>query len=480
MSPARSSLKVDICVIGGGSGGLSVAAGASQMGARGALIEKGPMGGDCLNSGCVPSKALIACAGAAHAVGRAAAFGVQAGDPKIDGAAVHAHIRRTIEAIEANDSVERFRGLGVSVIEAEGRFSGPAELRAGGTTVHARRFVIATGSGPFVPPVPGLDGVPYMTNETVFDLKRIPGHLIVIGGGPIGIEMAQAYRRLGARVTVLEMFSILAKDDPELADVIRRRLTAEGVDISEGVKVVGASGSGSGENLRVSFEAADGSQGMVTGTHILVAAGRRPNLDGLGLDAAGVETSRQGIAVDARLRTTNKKIFAIGDVAGGMQFTHVAGYHAAVVIKNALFRLPARAVMTAVPWVTYTDPELAQVGLSEAAAREKGLKINVLRWPFADNDRARAERKTDGMVKVVTDNRGRILGCGIAAAGAGELIQPWILALSRKMKVGAIANMIAPYPTLGEASKRAAGSFFAPTLFGARTRLLVRFLSFFG
>ncbi len=478
MSPARSVLKVDICVIGGGSGGLSVAAGASRMGARVALIEKGPMGGDCLNSGCVPSKALIACAAAAHAVGRAAAFGVQAADPKIDGAAVHAHIRRTIEAIEPNDSVERFRGLGVHVIEAEGRFSGPAEVRAGDATVRARRFVIATGSNPFVPPVPGLDGAPYMTNETVFDLSEIPGHLIVIGGGPIGIELAQAYRRLGARVTVLEMFSILAKDDPELADVIRRRLTAEGVDIREGVKVVGVSGSG--EDLRVSFEAAGDRQDMITGTHILVAAGRRPNLDGLGLEAAGVEATPHGVTVDARLRTTNKKVFAIGDVAGGMQFTHVAGYHAAVVIKNALFRLPARAVMTAAPWVTYTDPELAQVGVSEAAAREKGLKINVLRWPFADNDRAQAERQTDGMVKVVTDNRGRILGCGIAAAGAGELIQPWILALAGKMKVGAIANMIAPYPTLGEASKRAAGSFFAPMLFGARTRWLVRFLSFFG
>ncbi len=477
MNPARPTLKVDLCVIGGGSGGLSVAAGASQMGARVALIEKGRMGGDCLNTGCVPSKALIACAHAAHAVGRAAAFGVRAGDIQIDGAAVHAHIRRTIEAIEPNDSVERFRGMGVHVIEAAARFSGPGEVRAGDATVRARRFVIATGSGPFVPPVPGLEGVPYMTNETVFDLSRIPDHLIVIGGGPIGVEMAQAYRRLGARVTVLEMFSILPKDDPELADVVRRRLTFEGVDLREGVKVVGVSGSG--EDLRVSLEAGGG-QGMVTGTHILVAAGRRPNLDGLDLEAAGVEATPQGITVDARLRTTNKKIFAIGDVAGGMQFTHVAGYHASVVIRNALFRLPARAVMTAAPWVTYTDPELAQVGVSEAAAKEKGLKINVLRWPFADNDRALAERETDGMVKVVTDSRGLILGCGIAGAHAGELIQPWILALAGKRKIGALANMIAPYPTLGEASKRAAGSFFSPMLFSARTRWLVRFLSFFG
>jgi pyruvate/2-oxoglutarate dehydrogenase complex dihydrolipoamide dehydrogenase (E3) component len=477
MSPVRSTLKVDICVIGGGSGGLSVAAGAARMGARVALIEKGRMGGDCLNTGCVPSKALIACAAAAHAVGRAAAFGVKAGDPEIDGAAVHAHIRRTIKAIEPNDSIERFQSMGVHVIKAAACFTGPGEVQAGDETIRARRFVIATGSGPFVPPVPGLDGVPYLTNETVFDLGRIPGHLIVIGGGPVGVEIAQAYRRLGARVTVLEMFSILPNDDPELADVVRRRLTFEGVDLREGVKVVGVSGSAG--DLRVSFAAGD-NRGMVGGTHILLATGRRPNLDGLGLEAAGVDAAPHGITVDARLRTTNKKIFAIGDVTGGLRFTHVASYHAAVVIKNALFRLPARAVTAAAPWVTYTDPELAQVGLSETAALEKGFKINVLRWPFADNDRARAELETDGMVKVVTGKRGRILGCGIAGAHAGELIQTWIPAVAGKRKIGVIANMIAPYPTLGEASKRAAGSFFAPMLFSARSRRLVRFLSFFG
>jgi len=269
----------------------------------------------------------------------------------------------------------------------------------------------------------------------------------------------------------------LDRDD----DVVRRRLIQEGVDILEGITVVGASGGGG--DLRISFKRPDagpGGEGMVTGTHILVAAGRRPNTGGLDLEKAGVEHTPGGITVDARLRTTNRKIFAIGDVAGGPQFTHVAGYHAGVVIKNALFRMPAKADHSAVPWVTYTDPELAQVGLTEAMALEKGMEINVLRWPFGDNDRAVAEADRDGMVKVVSDRRGRILGCGIAGRHAGELIQPWVLALGLKRNIGVMAGMIAPYPTRGEASKRAAGSFYAPKLFTTRVRWLVRFLALFG
>jgi len=484
-NPLSRPLKVDICVIGGGAGGLSVAAGASQMGASVALIEKGLMGGDCLNFGCVPSKALLAAAHAAEAVRGAPRFGVNAGEPEIDGRAVHDHIRRTIAAIEPNDSVERFEGLGVTVIEGAARFTGPGEVMAGGRAVRARRIIIATGSSPFVPPVPGLAEVPCLTNETIFDLTEIPEHLIIIGGGPIGIEMAQAYRRLGARVSVLEMFSICPKDDPELVEVIRRRLTREGVDIREGVEVVGASGSG--RDLRVSFKRSDresgeesGGEGMVTGTHILVAAGRRPNIAGLDLEKAGVDHTPGGIQVDARLRTTNPKIFAIGDVTGGLQFTHVAGYHAGVVIKNALFRIPAKTDRAVVPWVTYTDPELAQVGMTEAEVLEKGIEINVLRWPFGENDRATAEAAGEGLIKAVTDRRGRILGCGIAGRQAGELIQPWILALGLKQKIGAMANMIAPYPTLGEASKRAAGSFYTPKLFTRKVRWLVRFLALFG
>jgi pyruvate/2-oxoglutarate dehydrogenase complex dihydrolipoamide dehydrogenase (E3) component len=470
-------VKVDICIIGAGSGGLSVAAGAQQMGASTALIEKGLMGGDCLNYGCVPSKAMLAAGHAAQAISHAAAFGITAGPAQIDAAKVYAHIRETIAAIAPNDSVERFEGLGVKVIQAEGRFNGPAEVIAGETTVRARRFVIATGSRAFVPPIKGLDQVPFQTNESIFDGPDLPRHLVVIGGGPIGIEMAQAHRHLGCQVTVLEMFAIMPKDDADLVAVVRRQLDQEGITILEGIKVEGVEKTPSG--IAVIIEK-NGKQETIEGSHLLVAAGRRANVAGLDLEKAGVDYSPMGITVDARLRTTNKKIFAIGDVAGGYQFTHVATYHAGIVIRNALFRLPAKADMRATPWVTYTAPELAQVGLTEAEARKKHTDIKVLTWPFADNDRAQAERLTDGLIKVVTTGRGRIVGAGIAGPHAGELIQTWVLALTKNMKIGNIASMIAPYPTLGEVSKRAAGSFYTPSLFSERTKKLIRFLRLFG
>jgi len=474
------NLKVDICVIGGGSGGLSVAAGASQMGASVALIEKDKMGGDCLNTGCVPSKAMLAAGHAAEAVRHAGTFGVQAPELGFDSAAVYGHIQGVIAAIEPNDSVERFEGMGVKVIKGEGRFTGKAEVRVGDTCIRARRFVIATGSSAFVPPIPGLSDVDYHTNETIFSAAKLPDHLIVIGGGPIGIELAQAHRHLGCRVTVLEMFTIMPKDDPELVDVVRRQLDTDGIDIIEGAAISGVAKTAGGAAVSLSDDG-EGNPRTIEGTHILVAAGRRANADGLGLDEAAVRYSGKGIDVDARLRTSNKKIFAIGDVAGGLQFTHVAGYHAGVVIKNVLFRWPAKADTRLTPWVTYTAPELAQVGLTEAEARKAhGENIKILRWPYHDNDRAQAEKQTDGMVKAVVTTKGKILGCGIAGAHAGELIQTWVLAMSQNIKIGAIAQMIAPYPTFSEVNKRAAGSFYTASLFSERTRKIVRVLSRFG
>jgi pyruvate/2-oxoglutarate dehydrogenase complex dihydrolipoamide dehydrogenase (E3) component len=470
-------LKVDLCIIGAGSGGLSVAAGAQQMGASTALVEKGLMGGDCLNYGCVPSKALLAAGHAAEAIRHAPAFGISAGEPKISSEKVYGHVRDTIAAIAPNDSVERFEGFGVKVIQAAGRFTGPGEVVAGETTIKARRFVISTGSSAFVPPIDGLNDVPYMTNENIFDGPDLPEHLIVIGGGPIGIEMAQAHRHLGAEVTVLEMFSIMPKDDPELVTVVRARLDKDGIVIREGIKVLGVEKTDFGIAVKIEN---DGREERIEGSHLLVAAGRRANVSGLDLEKAGIDYSPMGIAVDARLRTSNKKVFAIGDVAGGYQFTHVAGYHAGIVIRNALFRLPAKSNMRAVPWVTYTAPELSQVGLTEAEARKKYNDIKILTWPFADNDRAHAEQLTDGMIKVVTTAKGNILGAGIVGAHAGELIQTWVLALTKGMKIGDMASMIAPYPTLGEVSKRAAGSFYTESLFGERTKKLVRFLRLFG
>ena len=470
-------LEVDICIIGAGSGGLTVAAGASQMGARVALIEEGRMGGDCLNYGCVPSKALLAAGHVAQAARRGAPFGVGLPAPEIDGRRVLGHVQEVIAAIAPNDSQERFEGLGVTVIRESARFIGPQRIQAGDVCISARRIVIATGSKPFVPPIPGLGDVPYYTNETLFEAPGLAADLIVVGGGPIGIEMAQAHRHLGSQATVLEMASIMPRDDPELVDILRNRLRREGITIHEGARVAGVEKTGDG--VTAHFQG-DGGETRVQGSHLLIAAGRRPSVDGLDLGIGGIYLTPGGIHVDARLRTTNKKVFAIGDVTGGYQFTHVAAYHAGIVLRNALFRLPAKVDAGAIPWVTYTQPELAQVGLTEDEARENGAAVRVLRWPFADNDRAQAERCPDGMVKVVTGRRGRILGAGIIGAGAGELIQTWVLAIGRKMKIGAMAGMIAPYPTLGEAGKRAAGSYFADTLFSGRTKAIVRFLGLFG
>ena len=471
------TIDADICVIGAGSGGLSVAAGAALLGAKTVLIERAHMGGDCLNFGCVPSKALLAAAAAAEEIRGAHRFGVDAGEPRIDFARVHDHVHAVIDGIAPVDSVERYQGLGAQVLKASARFVARDTVEANGTRIRARRFVVATGSRPSIPPIPGLDATPYLTNETIFDKRAAPEHLIVIGGGPIGVELAQAHRHLGARVTVLEVATLLANDDPELVDILRQKLRADGVDLREGVKIARVERAGNGVAAVLS---GDGGETRIEGSDLLVATGRRPNVEDLGLDVAGVETGKRGIVVDARLRTTNKRIYAVGDVAGAYQFTHIAGYHAGIVLRNALFRLPAKVDYSAVPWVTYTRPELAHVGLTEAAARKGGQDIRVLRWPFADNDRAQAERMTDGLIKVIVAKKGRVLGASILGAHAGELILPWVMAVRTRSKIGAIASLIAPYPTLSEVSKRAAGSYYMPSLFSERTKRVVRFLRIFG
>jgi pyruvate/2-oxoglutarate dehydrogenase complex dihydrolipoamide dehydrogenase (E3) component len=366
----------------------------------------------------------------------------------------------------------------VNVIRAHASFCAADEIEAGDVRVRARRFVLATGSRPIAPPIPGLDAIPYQTNETIFDNRAAPDHLIVIGGGPIGCELAQAHRRLGSAVTVLDMGPILPKDDPELVAVVRARLEAEGVVLRERVQVQAVERAGNGVAVVLACQGSGGVR--IEGSDLLVAAGRAPQVEGMSLERAGVAYDRHGIKVDARLRTSNRKIFAIGDAIGGYQFTHVGSYHAGIVIRNALFRLPARVDYRALPWVTYTDPELAHVGLTEAQAMAQGHAAEVLRWPFADNDRARAERATSGLIKATVGKGGRILGASIVGAHAGELILPWVLAIRQRLKVAALADVIVPYPTLGEVSKRAAGSYYTAKLFAPKTRWLVRQLARLG
>jgi pyruvate/2-oxoglutarate dehydrogenase complex dihydrolipoamide dehydrogenase (E3) component len=454
-------------VIGAGSAGLSVAAGAVQMGASVVLVEKGEMGGDCLNTGCVPSKALIAAAHLAHAASESAAFGIDLAPAAIRFDAVNDHVRRVIGAIAPHDSVARFEGLGVTVIRAAARFVDDRTVEAGGERIRARRFVVATGSRAAEPPIPGLAEGGFLTNETIFRLRDRPGHLIVMGGGPIGIEMAQAFRRLGSEVTVVEKVSLLPRDEPEAVAVVRDALSAGGVRLLEGHGVVAVRRIGDAVHVDV-----DGGEAIV-GTHLLVATGRRPNTEGLGLEAAGIAATARGITVDARLRTTNRRVFALGDVCGGPQFTHVAGYQAGIVIRNALFLLPAKVDYAALPWVTYADPELAHAGLTEAEARKAGHSVEILSWPFAMNDRAQAERRTEGLAKIVVGSRGRILGATIVGPRAGELIGTWALAIAQRLGIGAVAGVVLPYPTLSEVSKRAAGSYYTPRLFGAFTRRIV-------
>jgi pyruvate/2-oxoglutarate dehydrogenase complex dihydrolipoamide dehydrogenase (E3) component len=467
----------DLCIIGAGSGGLSVAAGAVQMGASVVLVEKGEMGGDCLNSGCVPSKALIAAAHVAHTARTGRRFGIHTPEPEVRFGEVHDHVHGVIGAIAPHDSVERFEGLGVMVIKAVARFVDRDTVAAGDQRIRARRFIVATGSRAAIPPIPGLAEAGFLTNETVFALKQRPEHLIVVGGGPIGVEMAQAFRRLGSRVTIIEKFGILSRDEPEAVEVVRASLKSDGVNVIEKVGV--SEVKRSGEAVTVILDGESEAGRTVTASHILVAAGRRPNIENLGLEAAGIAVTPRGITVDARLITSNRKVFAIGDVAGGPQFTHIAGYHAGIVIRNALFGLPAKVDYAALPWVTYADPELAHAGLTEAEARKVGHDVEVLTWSFSMNDRAQAERATEGLAKVVLGRKGRILGATIVGPRAGELIGTWCLAISAGLKIGALAGAVLPYPTLSEISKRAAGSFYTPKLFGPATRRIVGFVQRF-
>jgi len=472
-------LKPDLCVIGAGSGGLTVAAAAAQLGASVVLIERGKMGGDCLNTGCVPSKALIAAATRAQLMRSAPEFGIQAEEPKPNFGRINDHIKQVIAGIAPNDSVERFRGLGVNVIEGEASFVDKRTVQVGNEKIRARRFVVATGSRPMVPSIPGLDEAPYLTNETIFEQRRKPSELLIIGGGPIGMELAQAHQRLGCNVTVVEMFEPLGKDDREFTDIALRHIRREGVDIRANTKVVEVKKKA--RAIAVDIENPDGEIETLVGTHLLVAAGRTPNIERLNLDAAMVEHTARGISINDGLKTSNRRVYAIGDVASGLQFTHVAGYQAGLVVRNALFGLPIKQDRQIIPWATYTDPSISQVGMNEEEARAKyGNKFKVLRWSFDENDRARAERQTDGVLKVLTDKSGKILGAGAVGLHADELINMYAFAIANGMKIGAFTKMVAPYPTLFEVAKRISIEFYKDKLDNPLLKGLISLNRLFG
>jgi pyruvate/2-oxoglutarate dehydrogenase complex dihydrolipoamide dehydrogenase (E3) component len=468
-------LTPDLCVIGGGAAGLSVAAAAAALGVSTVLVERRRLGGECLYTGCVPSKALLAAAKRAHDVRTGDALGVHATDTRIDFARVRAHVRATIAAIAPTDSIERFRGLGVRVIEGEARFRDKRTVVVGDSCeIAARRTVIATGSIPAIPSIVGLHDGAYFTNETIFDLDTLPHHLLVLGAGAAGLEFAQAFRRLGSGVTVVDIGPALAQDDRECVEILLAQLEREGVVIHTGVTVNNVVHAINHVGVHIQR---DGKEVMVGGSHLLVAAGRAPVLDALDLDAAGIRHDEKGILVGRNLKTSNSRVYAIGDVVANVpRFTHAANHQAGLVIRNALFRQPVTIETESIPHAIFTDPELAQTGLTEPQARTKFRKIHVLRRAFHENDRAQTERRTLGHVKIVADAKGRILGVTIVGVHAGELISAWSLAIAHGLTLRSFADLVVPYPTLFETGKRAALDFYLPRLTQPLVRRIIGWL----
>jgi pyruvate/2-oxoglutarate dehydrogenase complex dihydrolipoamide dehydrogenase (E3) component len=464
--------KYDIIVIGAGAGGLVVTYVAAKLGLNIALIEKDKMGGDCLNAGCVPSKALLSVAKHAEMCRHLDIYGMQNVEPTVDYKKVSEYVHNVIKRIEPHDSVERFEGLGAKIIKGAPKFIAKNKISINDKTLQAKYFVLATGSRAGVPPIPGLDTIDYFTNETIFDLTEKPSRLLVIGAGPIGIELSQAHLMLGTPVTVLDIGPMLPRDDQEAVAIVRKKLLAQGMELHDNIKVDCVEKTADG--ITIHYEEG-GAKCTIDGSHLLVAAGRIANVENLDLEKAGVEYDRV-VTVDKRLRTSNKSIFAVGDVAGGFQFTHIAGYEAGIAIRNILFKMPAKVDYTSLPWVTYTDPELAQVGLNELSAQQQKIEYNVTKMDLSEIDRFQAESQTDGFIKVLTDKKGTILGVTVVGPEAGELILTWGLAMKNGMRMGKVAELIAAYPTRSEISKRVAGSYFDPILFTDKTRKVVKFL----
>ena len=478
-SKGKTVHTVDLAVIGAGSAGLSIASGAAQLGRSTVLFEAHEMGGDCLNTGCVPSKAIIAAGRAAQGFREAERFGVENEAPEVNFDKVKAHIQGVIATIAPHDSQERFEGLGVTVIRERAAFTGRTTLESDTHIVHAKRIVVASGSRASAPPIPGLDTVDYLTNETIWSVESQPEHLLVIGAGPIGIELGQAFRRLGSEVTIVDISAPLGRNEPEHAEAIVEALQDEGVVFHAPAKTKAVRKTSTG----VEIELEDGT--VLSGSHLLVAAGRAPNVENLNLEAAGVTYTRRGIDTDINLQTSNKNVFAAGDVAAGRGgLTHAAGYHAGVLIKQFYFIPPpfnrwfAKADAD-IPAAIYSEPGLASVGMTEADAREAGVEYRTTSAAFSGNDRAIAERATHGSVKIVATPKGKILGASVLGEEAGNLIQVLQVAMKNGVKLSGLAQHIAPYPTRGDAIRAAASAFYTEQVFSPKTRKLAGFLTRF-
>lgn len=469
----------DICVVGSGPGALTVATTAALFGVSVVLVE--PAAGHAETSTVSVAAALAAAADKLQAVREAQRFSISAGEPEVDAAKLRSHVDHVAAALAPNASPERLAALGIVVLQGTAHFLNRNMLAVGEHRIRARRFVIAAASRPVLPPVPGLAELPYLTEATISTLPRRPERLLVLGGEPAGVALAQAMRRLGSEVVLILPEGLLPQLDPEAADLIRRALLRDGVELHEGCTITQARASR--RRLHLGLASQDDAHDLaVEGTHILVASGRAPALDELDLDLAGIRSDESGILTDRGLRTANRRIFAIGgcaSVAGAPPSADAAEHHAALVVRNALFRLPFNATHAPIPRLTLCRPEVASLGLSEAEARKRGT-IGVLRWPYAENDRAQAGHRSEGLIKLVTDRRGRILGVTIVGAQAGELIGLWCLALQQRLAVKDIGGLVLPSPTLSEISKRAALSTHAPLASRPGIRRLIGFLRRFG
>ena len=465
-------LRPDICIIGAGAGGLTVAAGATQLGASVVLIDASEMDGNGLNQGSIPSNALLAAASYANVGKRSETFGITYLTPSIDRSHAVKHVASAVVSIAPQDSIKRLEAMGVKVIRASASFDTPDCVTVGECQIKAKRFVIASGSQTAVPPIAGLDNVSSFTNETIFAETGVIEHLLVIGGGSTGVELAQVQRRLGAKVTLVEMVRLLPKEDDELVSFVREVLIAEGIDLRERTHIIRLEKTAT--RISVYLANNEGTISKITVSHILVAAGRKPTIDGLGLDKANVVLNGDAIRVDQNLRTSNSRIYAIGDCVGEPALAHVARYQGGIVLRNILFRLRTKTNPDIIPWVTFTDPELAYVGMLESSARARFKDVRVEALDFGTNDRARAQKSDAGRIKIVLRASGQILGVGIVGQQAGELLAPWCLAMGRGLKLSAMAGLLLPYPTLSEISKRVAGNYYAPRLFSTGVRALVR------